>query len=93
MLEFDNSHCWTHTKEVLYSVKVIPPEGEKKALLSQEHAITDTKCLEQSCSNESVHDNVPDQQQDPEDSASLYFTPSPGSASLSPADSREDIDR
>ena len=89
MLKFDNSHCWTHSKEVFYSVKVMLPE-EERASLPQKHALTDTECLG---TNEAAYGNevgVPEQQ---EDSTSLYFTPSPGSGSLSPADSREEIDR
>ena len=89
VLRFDNSYCWTHSKEVFYSVKVMLPE-EERVSLPQEH---DAQCLDISCSKNdatSLQAGVVDEQQ--EDSTSLYFTPSPGSASLSPADSREEID-
>ena len=28
MLKFDNSYSWTRSKEVFYSVKMVPPESE-----------------------------------------------------------------
>lgn len=87
VLKFDNSHCWTHSKEVFYSVKVVPPE-EERSPLPQEHT---GQCLV-GTSNEatSLLGVAPEKQ---EDSTSLYFTPSPGSSSLSPADSSEDLHR
>ena len=89
VLKLDNSHCWTHSKEVFYSVKVILPEEERVSLPKKHNA----ECLGTSCTNEATSGrrlSVPEVQQ--EDSMSLYFTPSPGSGSLSLADSREERD-
>ncbi|MCG8624015.1 MAG: hypothetical protein MJE68_18745 [Proteobacteria bacterium] len=71
---------------MFYSVQVIPPEEERVALpLGQEH---DTQCLATSNSLNEATSPVAEQRED--SSSPPYFTP-PGSDSLSPADSSEEI--
>lgn len=94
VLKFDNSYCWTHSKEVFHSVKVILPD-ENRVTLPKQHDLVDhvTECLATACSNEAAClQGVTVAPEEQEDSSSLYYTPSQGSGSLSPADSREDID-
>ena len=98
VLKFDNSRCWTQTKEVFYSVRVILPE-EERVLLPHSHD-TEYECSLRatSSSNEAatlsgrdiITLDVPTLEAD---STSLYFTPSPGSDFMFPVENyREELD-
>lgn len=80
VLKFDNSHSWTHSKEVFYSIKLTLPNADSSTTLRQRPVSMELESASPRDS-EVVHD---------EDSRSLYFTPSPG-PSLSPAESKEEI--
>lgn len=90
-MKFDNSHSWTHSKEVFYSIKFLPPDSDKSDDIdvSLPHLLSTELLGISSPVSEPKHENETEEQ---DDSRSLYFTPSTGnSPSFSPAQSTEEI--
>lgn len=90
-MKFDNSYCWTHSKEVFYSIKLLPPDSDKSNDIdaSLPHPLSTEFPVISSPTSEATYENETKRE---DDSRSLYFTPSPGhSPFLSPAQSTDKI--
>lgn len=90
-MKFDNSHSWTHSKEVFYSIKLLPPDSDKSDDIggSLPHLLSTELLGISSPESETMHENETEKH---DDSRSLYFTPSQGnSPSLSRTESTEEI--
>lgn len=91
ILKFDNSHSWTHSKEVFYSVKLLPPGAEHSGAASTRPHPHSTLSPRLTCAPESTNGHGNEDSEQEGSRSSVYFTPSPG-PSLSPAESRDEID-